>query len=111
MTGKSFDLYVTRVSVPILQVRDLVLLDNLNAQTSETAHHAIEARGVRMELLSSHSPDLNSIEKGWAKVKTVLARPKARTVSELVEALNVAFQSIIPEGMCVWFAHCCYVEP
>lgn len=111
MTRDAFALYITQVLVPTLQAGDVVLIDNLNVHKSETARHAIEARGVRVQFLPPDSPDLNPIEKCWAKVKTVLRRLKARTFDELVEALDQAFQAITPEDARAWFAHCGYVAP
>jgi len=111
MTREAFDVYVTQVLAPTLQAGDVVLIDNLNVHKSETARRAIEARGARLEFLPPYSPDLNPIEKCWAKVKTVLRRLKARTFDELVEALNVAFQAITPEDARAWFAHCGYLAP
>jgi transposase len=111
MTGEHFDVYATQVLAPTLRAGDVVLLDNLNVHKSEPARRAIEARGARLEFLPPYSPDLNPIEKCWAKVKTVLRRLKARTFEELVEALNVAFQSITPADARAWFAHCGYLNP
>lgn len=111
MTGEAFDVYVTQVLAPTLRAGAVVLLDNLNVHKSETARRAIEAQGARLEFLPPYSPDLNPIEKCWAKVKTVLRRLKARTFDELVEALNLAFQSITPEDARAWFEHCGYLSP
>lgn len=111
MTREAFDLYVTQVLSPTLQVGDVVLIDNLNVHKSEIARQAIAARGAHLEFLPPYSPDLNPIEKCWAKVKTVLRRLKARTFEDLVEALNVAFQSITAKDAQAWFAHCGYLPP
>lgn len=111
MTREAFEVYVTHVLAPTLCAGDVVLLDNLNVHKSETARQCIEARGARLEFLPPYSPDLNPIEKCWAKVKTVLRRMKARTFDELLEALDRAFQSITPQDACAWFAHCGYLIP
>jgi len=111
MPREAFDVYVTHVLAPPLEVGDIVLIDNLNVHKSQTARDAIEARGARLEFLPPYSPDLNPIERCWAKVKTVLRRLKARTLDELVAALDTAFQTITPEDACAWFAHSGYVAP
>ncbi len=111
MTREAFELYVAQVLAPTLRAGDVVLIDNLNVQKSETARQCIEARGARLEFLPPYSPDLNPIEKCWAKVKTVLRRLKARTFDELVDALDLAFQTITPKDACAWFAHCGYIVP
>jgi transposase len=111
LTREAFEVYVTHVLAPTLQVGDVVLIDNLNVHKSETARQAIEARGARLEFLPPYSPDLNPIEKCWAKIKSVLRQLKARTFDELVEALAVAFESITPEDLRAWFVHCGYLSP
>ena len=111
MTQDAFEVYVTQVLAPTLQAGDVILIDNLNVHKSEVARQAIEARGARLEFLPPYSPDLNPIEKCWAKVKAVLRKLKARTLDELTEALCIAFQSITPEDMHAWFAHCGYLIP
>ena len=88
-----------------------MLIDNLSVHKSDLARQAIEARGARIEFLPPYSPDLNPIEKCWAKIKSVLRRLKARTFDELVAALELAFQAITPEDARAWFAHCGYLMP
>lgn len=111
MTREAFDVYVAQVLAPTLVAGDVLFLDNLNVHKSEFARQQIEARGARLEFLPPYSPDLNPIEKCWAKIKTVLRRLKARTFEELVEALNAAFQTITPEDAQAWFAHSGYLFP
>lgn len=111
MTQEAFETYVTCVLAPTLRKGDVVLIDNLNVHKSETAQHAIAARGARLEFLPPYSSDLNPIEQCWAKVKVVLRKMKARTFDELVEALCIAFESITPQDMRAWFAHCGYLVP
>lgn len=111
MTREAFDVYVTQVLAPTVQMGDVILIDNLNVHKSDVARQAIEARGARLEFWPPYSPDLNPIEKCWAKVKTVLRSLKARTFDELLETLDIAFQTITPEDARAWFAHCGYVAP
>jgi transposase len=111
MTQDAFELYVGAVLAPTLQVGDVVLIDNLNVHKSETVQRHIAACGARLEFLPPYSPDLNPIEQCWAKVKAVLRKLKARTVDELIEALCLAFESITPQDMRAWFAHCGYLIP
>ena len=111
MTGEAFDVYVIQVLAPTLHAGDVVVIDNLNVHKSATARQAIAACGARLEFLPPYSPDLNPIEKCWSKIKAVLRRLKARTFDELVEALNIAFQSVTPDDLRAWFAHCGYLLP
>jgi transposase len=111
MTQEAFETYVRVVLTPTLQPGDVVLIDNLNVHKSEAVQCAIQARGACLEFLPPYSPDFNPIELCWAKVKTVLRKLKARTVDELLEALCQAFESITPQDMHAWFAHCGYLVP
>ena len=111
MTQEAFETYVAGVLAPTLRKGDVVLIDNLNVHKSGTARHEIAARGACLEFLPPYSSDLNPIEQCWAKVKVVLRKLKARTFDQLVEALCVAFESITPEDMRAWFAHCGYLVP
>ena len=111
MTREAFDLYVEQVLAPTLSPGDVVVIDNLGVHQSDKAERVIQAHGARLQFLPPYSPDLNPIEKCWAKVKAVLRKLKARTYEELVDALNVAFQSITPEDARAWFAHCGYLIP
>jgi transposase len=111
MTGDAFETYFEYVLAPTLRRGDIVLIDNLNVHKSETTQRLIAARGARLEFLPPYSPDLNPIEKCWAKVKAVLRKLKARTFDELLHALCSAFASITVEDMQAWFAHSGYLMP
>jgi len=50
----------------------------------------IEARGATLLYLPPYSPDLNPIEKYWAKIKQVLRTLKARTSEALDSAMTQA---------------------
>jgi transposase len=111
MTQDAFETYVGAVLAPTLQQGDVVLIDNLNVHQSEGTERLIGARGARLQFLPPYSSDLNPIELCWAKVKTMLRKLKARTVEALVNALCVAFESITPNDLHNWFAHCGYLVP
>ena len=111
MTGDAFDAYVEHALAPTLCPGDVVLIDNLNVHKSAVAHRLIAARGARLEFLPPYSPDLNPIEKCWAKVKAVLRTLKARTFDELLIALEIAFTSITLHDRQAWFKYCGYLMP
>jgi len=58
--------------------------------------------------LPPYSPDLNPIEKCWAKVKAYLRKVKARTFDALVEALAQALRAVSSQDAIAWFKHCGY---
>jgi transposase len=108
MTTLIFETYVEEVLTPLLQSGAILLLDNLSAHQGGTAQATLEAAGVQVIFLPPYSPDLNPIEKCWAKVKQALRAAKARTWDDLVDALAKALRSVSPSDVLAWFAHCGY---
>ena len=108
MTTLTFETYVEEVLAPTLRRGEILLMDNLSAHKSKPAQATIEARGVQLIFLPPYSPDLNPIEKCWAKVKEALRAAKARTWEDLVDALRDALLSVSRSDVLAWFAHCGY---
>ncbi len=63
----------------------------------------IEKAGAEVLYLPPYSPDLNPIEKAWAKLKQLLRDAKARTKEALDQALTEALPSITPANANAWF--------
>jgi transposase len=110
MNSQAFETYVEHVLGPTLQAGDILVLDNLSAHKGSEVQRLIEARGAQVVFLPPYSPDLNPIEKCWAKVKTALRKAKARTWEALLDALATALRAITPEDALAWFTHCGYVS-
>jgi transposase len=108
MTTLIFETYVDDVLAPTLQPGEILLLDNLSAHKGGPAQATLEAGGVQVIFLPPYSPDLNPIEKCWAKVKQALRTAKARTWEDLIDALAKALRSVSPSDVLAWFAHCGY---
>ena len=100
--------YVEQVLAPMLQPGDIVVMDNLAVHKVAGIAPALAARGARVEYLPPYSPDLNPIEKCWAKLKTALRQAKARTREALEEALTQALRTISAADALAWFTHCGY---
>ena len=108
MTTLKFETYMVEVLAPTLRRGAILVMDNLPAHKSDQARATLEARGVRVIFLPPYSPDLNPIEKCWAKVKQALRAAKARTWDDLVEAVRVALLSVSRRDVVAWLAHCGY---
>ena len=108
LNGLAFQTYVAQVLGPTLQPGDVVVIDNLSAHKGVAIRAAIEARQARVVFLPPYSPDLNPIEKCWAKVKTALRAAKAQAFDALVKAVRDALHTITPNDAAAWFAHCGY---
>jgi transposase len=63
----------------------------------------IEACGASLLYLPPYSPDLNPIEKAWAKLKQGLRAIAARTVHALDQAITQLLPSIPAQDARAWF--------
>jgi len=104
MTGAWFLAYVEQVLVPTLRPGDVVIMDNLPAHRSAPVRRAIEAAGAELRLLPPYSPDFNPIENAFAKLKALLRRAAARTVTALERAIAEAIETFTPQECANYFA-------
>jgi transposase len=104
----AFETYVKQVLVPVLRPGDIVVLDNLRVHKRQALARAIRKAGAGVWFLPPYSPDLNPIEKIWAKVKAFLRQAKARTTEALWEAFAQGLKTITAEDCQNSFAHCGY---
>ena len=87
MDGAAFLVYVEQVLIPTLREGDIVIMDNLPAHKPAAVRQAIERSGAELRYLPPYSPDLNPIEKAFAKFKAILRKAAARTRDDLWEAI------------------------
>jgi transposase len=95
--------YVEQVLVPVLRAGDVVVMDNLGSHKVDGVREAIEKAGAEVLYLPPYSPDLNPIEKAWAKFKQRLRSAKARSKGALDQAVTDALKYITPEDAKAWF--------
>lgn len=95
--GEAFDTYVATQLAPILKPGDVVVWDNLNVHKSPRAADAIQARGAWVLFLPRYSPDLNPIEKAFAKLKMLMRKAKARTYDDLWKAVGQVCDLFSPQ--------------
>ena len=95
--------YVEHLLYPVLKPGDVVVMDNLSAHKAPTVREWIEKAGAELLYLPPYSPDLNPIEKAWAKLKQMLREAKARTKETLDQAITDALQHITPANAKAWF--------
>ena len=65
----------------------------------------IERAGAEVLYLPPYSPDLNPIEKAWAKLKLLLRAAKARSKEALDQAIAEALKLISADNARAWFKH------
>ena len=97
--------YVVQVLCPALQSGDVVVMDNLSSHKVNGVRELIQQAGAEVLYLPPYSPDLNPIEKAWAKLKQLLRSAKARTQEALDHALAEALQLITADNARAWFRH------
>ena len=88
INGERFLLYVEKVLAPTLRPDDIVIMDNLGSHKAKTVRRAIRATGARLFFLPKYSPDLNPIEKLFAKLKHWLRKAARRTPDAVCDAIG-----------------------
>jgi transposase len=95
---------VEQMLVPTLSAGDFVIMDNLPSHKVAGVREAIEARGAKLIYLPPYSPDLNPIERAFAKLKTLLRKIAARTVTTLGDALGDLLDRFTPQECASYLA-------
>jgi len=80
INGRSFLAWVEQMLVPTLTPGDIVVMDNLGSHKGQAVRRALRSVGAKLLFLPPYSPDLNPIEQGFAKLKTLLRKADERTV-------------------------------
>ena len=109
MNGDIFRAYVEQVLAPTLKLGDIVILDNLSSHKVTGVREMVEARGATLVYLPPYSPDLNPIEQAFAKLKSLLRKIAARTVSRLWDALGDLLDCFTPQECANYLANAGYV--
>lgn len=100
--------YVKEQLVPQLKPGDTVVMDNLSAHKGPAIISAIRAVGATVLFLPPYSPDLNPIEKAWAKLKDILRRLPTLTRDVFDNAVALAMDSISTADIRAWTAFAGY---
>jgi transposase len=95
--------YLDHCLCPKLRPGDVVVMDNLSSHKVKGVRERIEKCGATLLYLPPYSPDLNPIEKAWAKLKQLLRSAKARTKEALDQALTELLPLIAAEDAMAWF--------
>ena len=103
-----FTAYLQQVLGPELREGDIVILDNLSTHKTASVAALLAARGASVRYLPPYSPDLNPIERAFAKLKAHLRQAAARTLADLQSALVPALHSFTPAHCQGCFRHARY---
>ena len=83
-------------------------MDNLSAHKVARIRQAVEARRAELVYLPPYSPDLNPIEQLFARLKALLRKAAARTVSTLWAAIGALLESFQPDECANYFRNSGY---
>lgn len=108
INAERFLIYVEKVLVPELSSGDIVIMDNLGSHKATAIRAAIRKAGARLFFLPQYSPDLNPIEKLFAKIKHGLRKAQARTRQAIDDALATILQTVSPNECKNYFTEAGY---
>ena len=109
--GLSFLQYVEEVLAPTLKPGDIVIIDNLGSHKGKAVRQAIRAAGAKLFFLPKYSPDLNPIEKFFAKLKHWLRKAAKRTVDTVYDAIGDILPLTSSAECSKYFAQAGYAQP
>ena len=108
MDGDAFRVYVRDFLAPTLRKGDIVIMDNLPSHKVSGIREAIEAVGAKLHYLPPYSPDLNPIEQAFSKIKAMLRKTAARSISALYKAIARIIRSISPSECAAYLSNSGY---
>jgi len=109
MDGERFPAYLRQFLCPTLRPGDIVILDNLSTHKVAGVKQAIAAAGAALIYLPPYSPDLNPIEKLFAKLKALLRKAAKRSVDDLWNEIGELLNTLSSAKCANYFASSEYV--
>lgn len=109
MDSQAFLAYVRTFLCPTLTPGDIVMADNLPSHKVAGVREAIEATGAIMRYLPPYSPDLNPIEKLFAKLKALLRKAAKRSIDALWNHIGELLNAFTPQECSNYFKSSGYV--
>ena len=88
-----FEAWVEQQLVPELKPGQVVGMDNASFHKSQRTQELIKQAGCKLLFLPPYSPDLNKIEKFWARLKNYL-RKSLQAFEDLWNAVDHAFRQL-----------------
>jgi len=108
VNGPTFLSFLKQDLVPKLEPGDVVIMDNCRTHHIAPVEQIIQQAGARVVYLPPYHPELNPIEEAWSKLKHLLRKAQARTVSALTEAAAAAKSKITISDIAGYFQHAGY---
>jgi transposase len=108
LKGSLFRAWVEQQLTRELHPGDIVILDNLPCHKVDGVEQALRGVGARLLYLPAYSPDLNPIEKLFAKLKAVLRKAEERTKESLWDRIGKLLGQISAQECENYIRHCGY---
>ncbi|TAN02824.1 MAG: IS630 family transposase [Rhizobiaceae bacterium] len=96
INGEPFQAYVETQLVRTLKPGDIVVLDNLGSHKGAMVRDVVRAAGARLFFLPPYSPDFNTIEQLFAKLKHSMRRAAQRSVKTVHNAIANVLDPVTP---------------
>jgi transposase len=109
LNGSVFLAYVQQQLAPTLQPGYIRILDNLPAHKAPGIRAAIEAVDAQLQYLPPYSPELNPLELASSKLKNLLRKAAARTVTELETTIATLLDCFTPAECGKYLQHSGYL--
>lgn len=97
VNAASFQAWIDQMLAPTLRPGDIVVMDNLSSHKGPGIRRAIRAAGAKLFFLPPYSPDLNPIEKMFAKLKTLLRKAAERTAEATWRRIGTLLDNFPPQ--------------
>ncbi len=91
MDSRLFEFWFSQQLLPSLDKGTVIVMDNASFHSKKRLSSAAQNAGCKLIFLPPYSPELNPIEKFWARLKRFL-RKFLSAASSLDDALLTAFQ-------------------
>ena len=108
INGASFLAWVEQFLVPTLRPGDIVVLDNLGSHKGGAVRRAIRKAGAHLLFLPPYSPDLNPIERVFAKLKTLLRKADERSIAAVWGRIGALLNQFSPSECANYVRHAGY---
>jgi transposase len=109
MDGGLFLAFVRQFLCPTLRPGDIVILDNLSSHKVTGVQDAIVAAGATLLYLPPYSPDLNPIEKLFAKLNALLPKAAKRSIDALCKEIGELLNTLSSTECANYFTSSGYV--
>ncbi|UVK51689.1 IS630 family transposase [Mesorhizobium sp. AR02] len=96
INAQAFRAYVETELIKTLKPGDIVILDNLGSHKGQAVRDIVRAAGARLFFLPPYSPDLNPIEKLFAKLKHCMRRAAKRSIQAVHNAIANTLDDVTP---------------